>query len=84
MKPVAWQIAVAEGTTGPTLRPNCLRDESGQDLIEYALLTSVLSVGFIGTIQALADGVIPFFDKVLAAFHRCSAVHAAASTGMNL
>ena len=43
------------------------RDE-GQDLIEYALLAAVLSVGCILSIQALAGGVIPFFDRVLAAF----------------
>ena len=53
---------------GPTLRPDWLCDESGQDLIEYALLSAVLSVGFVGTIQALANGVIPFFDRVLAVF----------------
>jgi Flp pilus assembly pilin Flp len=43
-------------------------DESGQDLIEYALLSAVLAVGVLGSIQALAGGIIPFFDKVLAAF----------------
>ena len=45
-----------------------LCDESGQDLIEYALLTSVLSVALVGMIQALANGIIPFFDRVIAAF----------------
>jgi len=44
-----------------------LREESGQDLIEYALLSAVLSVAFIASIQALAGGVIPFFDRVIAA-----------------
>ena len=42
---------------GPRLRrsrPHWLCDESGQDLIEYALLSAVLSVGFVGTIQAVA------------------------------
>jgi Flp pilus assembly pilin Flp len=45
-----------------------LGDESGQDLIEYALLASVISVALVGTIQTVADGIIPFFDMVLAAF----------------
>jgi len=44
-----------------------LTDDRGQDLIEYALLAAVLSVGFIASIQALSGGVIPFFDRVLAA-----------------
>jgi Flp pilus assembly pilin Flp len=50
----------------PGLRWSC--DESGQDLIEYALLSAVLAVGVLGSIQALAGGIIPFFDRVLAAF----------------
>ena len=50
------------------LAPNCLLDESGQDLIEYALLAAVLSVAFVASIRAVAGGVIPFFDMVLAAF----------------
>jgi Flp pilus assembly pilin Flp len=45
-----------------------LNGEEGQDLIEYALLAAVLSVGCILSIQALAGGVIPFFDRVIAAF----------------
>jgi Flp pilus assembly pilin Flp len=47
---------------------NRVTREDGQDLIEYALLAAVLSVGCILSIQALAGGVIPFFDRVLAAF----------------
>jgi len=45
-----------------------LQDEdAGQDLIEYSLLAGVLSVGFILMMQALANGVIPFFDRVVSA-----------------
>lgn len=47
---------------------NRLRRDEGQDLIEYALLVALLSVGSILSIQAVAGGVIPFFDRVLAAF----------------
>lgn len=47
---------------------NRLARDEGQDLIEYALLAAVLSVGCILSIRAVAGGVIPFFDRVLAAF----------------
>jgi len=47
---------------------NRLTRDEGQDLIEYALLAAILSVGCILSIQAVAGGVIPFFDRVLAAF----------------
>ncbi len=43
------------------------RDESGQDLIEYALLSAVLAVGALASIQTVLGGIIPFFDRVLAA-----------------
>jgi len=51
----------------PALGPHGLCDESGQDLIEYGLLAAVISVSFILTIQAVADGILPWFDMVLAA-----------------
>ena len=44
-----------------------LTGDEGQDLLEYALLAAILSVGCILSIQALTGGVIPFFDRVLAA-----------------
>jgi Flp pilus assembly pilin Flp len=52
----------------PTLAADWSCDESGQDIIEYALLTSVLSIAFVGMIQTLANGIIPFFDRIIAAF----------------
>jgi Flp pilus assembly pilin Flp len=54
--------------TRPTLAADWSGDESGQDLIEYALLAAVLSVALVGTTQAVGDGIMPFFDRVLAAF----------------
>jgi Flp pilus assembly pilin Flp len=45
-----------------------LIEEDGQDLIEYALLGSVLSVGGILSIQAVLGGVMPWFDRIIAAF----------------
>jgi len=43
-----------------------IREEQAQDLIEYSLLVAVLSIGFVLMIQALANGVLPFFDRVTA------------------
>ena len=34
-----------------------LADESGQDIIEYALLTAIIGIGAIAVWQALADTV---------------------------
>ena len=45
-----------------------VREDEGQDLIEYALLAAVLSVAFVASIQTVAAGVVPFFDTVLSAF----------------
>ena len=42
-------------------------DDDGQDLIEYALLSALLAVGFVLTLQTLVNGIIPFFDAVIAA-----------------
>jgi Flp pilus assembly pilin Flp len=50
-----------------TLR-NLLKKDDGQDLIEYALLASVLSVGGILSIQAVLGGIMPWFDTILDAF----------------
>ena len=47
---------------------HCLIEEDGQDLIEYALLASVLSVGGILSIQAVLGGVMPWFDRIITAF----------------
>jgi Flp pilus assembly pilin Flp len=45
-----------------------LTEEDGQDLIEYALLASVLSVGGILSIHAVLGGVMPWLDRIIAAF----------------
>jgi Flp pilus assembly pilin Flp len=50
-----------------TLRFRLLDEDDGQDLIEYALLAAVLSIGFLLMLQAVANGVIPFFDRVISA-----------------
>ena len=57
---------------GEAHMPSCdwsvIGDENGQDLIEYALLSAVLSVAFVASIQAVGAGFLPFFDAVLSAF----------------
>ena len=53
--------------SGSSRRSTHFFDEGGQDLIEYALLSALLAVGFVLMLQALANGVIPFFDAVIAA-----------------
>ena len=45
-----------------------IRNTDGQDIIEYALLCAVLAVGFVAAINEVADGIIPWFDLVVAAF----------------
>jgi Flp pilus assembly pilin Flp len=36
---------------------NLLRDESGQDLIEYALVAALIALGAIVSMKALAGGI---------------------------
>jgi len=38
-----------------------LREDSGQDLVEYMLLTSLISVGIVAVSQPLAAKVLSFF-----------------------
>jgi pilus assembly protein Flp/PilA len=41
-----------------------VRDESGQDLIEYGLLTGILALGAVATIGTLGSGVSSVYSKV--------------------
>jgi len=41
-----------------------IRDESGQDLIEYGLLTVILALGAVATIGTLGSGVSSAYSKV--------------------
>jgi pilus assembly protein Flp/PilA len=47
---------------------NLLNNEDGQDLIEYALLASLLAVGAMATLSPLATAVSAAFGKATAAF----------------
>ncbi len=44
-----------------------LRDESGQDIIEYGLLASFISVVALVTIKLIGLLVAPLYDAVVAA-----------------
>jgi pilus assembly protein Flp/PilA len=41
-----------------------VRDESGQDLIEYGLLTAILALGAVATIGTLGSNVSSVYSKV--------------------
>lgn len=46
-----------------TLR-NLHNDESGQDLIEYALVASLIAFGSVATMSALATSISTAFSKI--------------------
>ena len=43
---------------------NLLRDESGQDLIEYALVAALIALGAIAAMQGVAQGISTAFSAV--------------------
>jgi len=43
---------------------NLLRDESGQDLIEYALVAGLIGLAAIVGMTALSSSIVNSFDKV--------------------
>ncbi len=47
-----------------TLFENLLRDESGQDLIEYALVAALIALGAIAAMNSLAAGISNAFSAV--------------------
>jgi pilus assembly protein Flp/PilA len=44
----------------------CLRDEDGQDLIEYALLGALIAVACIASMNGVASGINVYFGRVTA------------------
>ncbi len=46
---------------------NLLRDESGQDLIEYALVAALIALGSIAAMNSLAAGISGAFSNVSSA-----------------
>ena len=47
-----------------TLLKNLFRDESGQDLIEYALVAALIALGAITAMKGLATGISSAFSIV--------------------
>jgi pilus assembly protein Flp/PilA len=47
-----------------TFLKNFLNDESGQDLIEYALVAAVISLGAVASLQPLATEIGSIFTAV--------------------
>ena len=45
---------------------NLHKGESGQDLIEYALLAALIAVALIASMSAVASGISSEFSKVIA------------------
>jgi pilus assembly protein Flp/PilA len=43
---------------------NLLHDESGQDLIEYALVAALIALGAIVSMKALATGISTAFSTI--------------------
>ena len=43
---------------------NLLHDESGQDLIEYALVAALIALGAITAMQGLAKGISSAFSTI--------------------
>ena len=43
---------------------NLLRDESGQDLIEYALVAALIALGAIAAMNGVAQGISTAFSAV--------------------
>ncbi len=41
-----------------------LRDESGQDLIEYALIIAVMGLALVASMNGLANSISNFFNRV--------------------
>ena len=63
--PVAPRLAAGcpAKTNSPSLR-RLLRDESGQDLIEYALVAALVGLGTVAAMKALSNSIGNTFNKV--------------------
>jgi pilus assembly protein Flp/PilA len=44
-----------------------IREESGQDLIEYAMLAALISIAAIATLRLIGPNIIAIFQRVQAA-----------------
>ncbi len=44
-----------------------LREEEGQDLVEYALLTAAIALGLVATIRGIADALNSLYQSISSA-----------------
>ena len=49
-----------------TMFKQLLREESGQDLIEYALVAALIALGAIAAMQSVATGISSAFSTISA------------------
>lgn len=66
---VACPLPAQEGEVSMLLRTigrlrGLLRDEIGQDLMEYALLASLIAVAFIGALRAVGTEVTSLWSDI--------------------
>jgi len=43
-----------------------IRDEQGQDLVEYALIVAAVGLALITTVQQLAAGIVSLYQSITA------------------
>jgi Flp pilus assembly pilin Flp len=43
-----------------------IRDEQGQDLVEYALIVAAVGLALITTVQQLANGIVSLYQSITA------------------
>jgi len=41
------------------------RDESGQSMVEYALVTALIAVAALVTVQTLGEGIVGVFEGII-------------------
>ena len=46
---------------------NLFRDEKGQDLIEYGLLASFVSIAALATVRLIGPLIVPLYEAIQAA-----------------
>jgi Flp pilus assembly pilin Flp len=46
---------------------NLFKDERGQDIIEYGLLASFISIAAVGVIKLIGPLIVPLYESVKAA-----------------
>jgi pilus assembly protein Flp/PilA len=47
-----------------TLMKNFVRDEQGQDLVEYALIVAAVGLALITTVNQLSQGIVSLYSSI--------------------